>query len=259
MVAPPSWSNRFELKAGRWVFEPTTEARAKGLLIKAAIQEVWKPPKFFYHLRSGGHVAALRAHLDATVFARVDIEDFFGSVNRSRVTRSLKSRFSYLRAREMARDSVVNHPTAIPQRFILPYGFVQSPLLASLALFDSALGTLLCRFAKTSGLNVSVYVDDIIISGTDALLLQDCLAQVEVTAAKSGFSLNAAKTMGPSASITAFNIDLAHSDMQVESARYNEFVEAFAATSNPAQQAGIAWYVHSVNTNQAKAFLEALP
>ena len=185
MAALPSWSNRFELKAGRWVFEPTTEARNKGLQIKTAIQKVWSPPKFFYHLRSGGHVAALRAHLGATVFARVDIEDFFGSVNRSRVTRNLKSRFSYVEARAMARDSVVAHPTAVPQRFILPYGFVQSPILASLALFDSRLGTLLCNFAKTSGLNVSVYVDDIIVSCTDALQLQDCLTQIGAASTKS--------------------------------------------------------------------------
>lgn len=258
MAPLPPWSNRFELKAGRWVFEPTTEARIKGLQIKTAIQGIWKPPRFFYHLRSGGHVAALRAHLGATVFARVDIEDFFGSVNRSRITRILKSRFGYAEARRMALVSAVTHPTAVPHRFILPYGFVQSPILASVALFDSRLGKLLCNIANTSGMNVSVYVDDIIVSCTDPLQLQVWLTQIEAAATKSGFALNAAKTQGPSASITAFNIDIANADMQVEATRYGEFVAAFAATSNPAEQAGIARYIHSVNPSQARAFLAAL-
>ena len=93
----PKWVNRFELKPGRWVFEPSAESKALGQKIKAAVEKAWRPPNFYFHLRSGGHVEAVRSHLENTHFLRVDIQDFFGSVNRTRITRCLKSRLAAMR------------------------------------------------------------------------------------------------------------------------------------------------------------------
>jgi hypothetical protein len=87
---PLTWVHRFERKPGRWVFEPSEEAREEGAEIKALIESHWKPPSFYFHLRQGGHVAALRAHLASTWFVKLDIADFFGSVSRSRIARLLK-------------------------------------------------------------------------------------------------------------------------------------------------------------------------
>jgi hypothetical protein len=131
------WSTRFELKPGKWIFVPTPEMIAVGKEIKSAIEKRWSPPSYFYHLRRGGHVAALRAHLGNAAFLRLDIQDFFGSIGRSRVARCLKSRFGYETAREWAHVSTVRDPSGAAGS-IIPFGFVQSPIVASLCLAESA-------------------------------------------------------------------------------------------------------------------------
>src|SRR5437763_9770416 len=107
---PARWSNRFELKPGRWVYVPTPEARAVGLKIKAQMQDKWCPPGYYFHLQRGGHVAAVRSHLESRRFLRADIRNFFGSINRTRVTRCLKPLVGYKVAREWAVNSTVRHP-----------------------------------------------------------------------------------------------------------------------------------------------------
>ena len=87
----PKWSSKFELKPGKWVFVPTPEAVTTGKKIKKTIEKCWRPPAYFFHLRVGGHVEALRSHLNHDNFLRVDIKDFFGSISRTRVTRCLGS------------------------------------------------------------------------------------------------------------------------------------------------------------------------
>src|SRR5258706_9167 len=96
----PKWSSRFELKPGKWVFVPTPNSVSLGRDIKSAIEGHWSRPPHFYHLRRGGHVAAIRAHLNSAAFLCLDIQDFFGSIRRSRIARCLKSRFGYRTALE---------------------------------------------------------------------------------------------------------------------------------------------------------------
>jgi hypothetical protein len=57
----------------------------------------------------------------------------------------------------MASESVVKRPAL--DGFVLPYGFVQSPILASLALDKSKLGKLLRKLNGRTDITVSVYVD----------------------------------------------------------------------------------------------------
>src|ERR1041384_3097719 len=95
----PKWSNKFEIKPGKWVFIPTVEMVKVGKEIKQAIEDYWKPPRYFYHLRAGGHVRALRAHLGNSTFVRLDIRDFFGSINKNRITRCLKVKFGHVKSR----------------------------------------------------------------------------------------------------------------------------------------------------------------
>jgi hypothetical protein len=202
---PAKWAIKYQLKPGRWVFEPTKETKAAGEEIRKAICEKWHPPVTYYHLRSGGHVRALQSHLHHKYFIRADIDDFFGSVNRSRITRCLKGQFGYAQARRMAILSTVPHP-AESARWMLPYGFVQSPILASLSLACSRLGTYLAALSKVDGVAVSVYVDDIVVSSNCISSLTECLTKLTGVAEKSGFLLNDAKVQGPAMSIIVFNI-----------------------------------------------------
>lgn len=245
----PRWKSRFELKPDAWVFVPTAESIKTGQEIKRAIESRWTPPPNYYHLLAGGHVEAVRAHTDNTWFIHIDIKNFFGSINRSRVTRCLKNLFGYERAREIANLSTVIHPKW--GVFILPFGFVQSPIIASICLYKSALGKCL-RSLQTSGLTVSVYMDDLIISSKKLDTAHKALADIKHHAERSGFQLNREKEEGPAPKITAFNIDLSASQIAIEPTRLKAFSKSLESSTSSHQQLGILGYIQSVNTKQAQ-------
>lgn len=246
---PPKWSSKFELKPGKWVFVPTEESKAIGSRIKKTIEDYWTPPDYYYHLRSGGHVEAVKSHLGHTIFLHVDIKDFFGCINRSRVTRHLKSWLSYDKAREMASASTVRHPRD-EARFIVPYGFVQSQIVAAFCLERSRLGTYLHKLSKVADVAVSVYVDDIIVSCNAADLADSFLAELNSAAESSGFKLNLEKQQGPGAAITAFNISVTNNLMLIDEDRLTKFAGDLLASESERQKAGILSYVKSVNVSQ---------
>ena len=248
---PAKWLNRFELKPGRWVYVPAADARSLGFAIKSEVERLWKPPDYFYHLQSGGHVAALRSHVSNNIFFKADIQNFFGSINRTRITRCLKSKFSYKVAREWAVASTVRDPDS--ESTTLPYGFVQSQLLASLCLYESALGRLLHRIDSHKEAKVSVYVDDIIVSTRDSALLTQLHADVILAANRSRFVLNPVKSTAPSPQISAFNILVSEAEMNIEATRLAEFASTLAAGATPSQKQGIVSYVNSVCPAQISA------
>lgn len=245
----PKWSSRFELKPGRWVFVPTPEAIALGKQIKKRLETAWTPPSYYFHLRKGGHVAALKSHMDHSSFLHVDIQDFFGNINRTRVTRCLKPIVGYKLARDWATTSTVAHP-AVNTRTIVPYGFVQSQIIAALCLSDSALGICLDKIGRIDAVAVSVYVDDIIVSTNDPQLSIALFELLKVAAGRARFSLT---EQAPSSQITAFNIELSRNLLLVESVRLQEFSAALASATSDAQRKGILSYVASVNASQSSA------
>lgn len=253
------WSSRFELKLGKWVFVPTAEMVAEGKIIKASIEAAWKPPSYYYHLRSGGgHVKAMRSHLGHTSFLRVDIKDFFGSINKSRVTRCLKSKVvEYETAREWANKSTVFDPND-KKRYFIPFGFVQSQIIAALCLKESALGGYLGKVSKNKKAAISVYVDDIIVSSCDEGLCDEILEGIKTTAKRSGFTLNAEKQEGPAACITAFNILLANELLEIQPDRLRLFVEMYERAENDDQRSGVLSYIASVNEAQAQMVASSL-
>lgn len=247
----PKWTHRYERKPGRWVFHPSPEAKEIGAKIKAQVEEVWAAPDYFFHLRAGGHVRALQVHMGQTSFIHLDIQDFFGCVNRSRVTRCLTPQFGYTDARQMANDSTVRHPTELG-KFMLPYGFVQSPLLATLAFAQSKLGSCLSKL-RGEGYCVSVYVDDIIISAGSDSALHACLPEIQNAAESAKFALNPTKQQGPGPMVAAFNIELSHGSLRLQSGRFAQFKGAYQATTNLHVRDGIFGYVQAVNQSQAAA------
>lgn len=242
------WTHRYQLKPGRWVFVPSEEAKRAGGHIKREVAAKWKAPDFYFHLRAGGHIAAVRSHASSTFFYRADLDDFFARVNRSRITRCLKSLFPYPDARAMASESVVKRPAL--DGYVLPYGFVQSPILASLALDMSKLGSFLRKLYARKDLIVSVYVDDIIISSDDEPTLREIAGQLDQFANAALFPISAIKIEGPALGITAFNIELSHEMLRITEARLAGLRAAYQAATSDNGKAGIFSYVESVNTDQ---------
>lgn len=242
------WKDRFQVKPGRWVYIPTPETLEQGQEIKKLIAEKFTPPLFYYHLRDGGHVAAIQSHTNDQYFLNVDIANFFGAINRSRVTRSLKKRFPYSQAREITILSTVKVAHEDTYEYHLPYGYPQSTILASICLYDSALGRYIHSISHQH--NVSIYVDDIIISGNDQAELtkiRDMLVE-KSEASKLPFGNKEAPQV--SDQIIAFNIELSYQHTQIIESRYQQLLQEALLTENEYVIEGIATYIRSVNEKQ---------
>ena len=245
---PAKYSSKFQLKPEVWVFVPTLPSLKLGEEIKTLLEKRWKAPSYYFHLRKGGHVAALRSHFSHKYFLHLDIQNFFGSINKSRVTRNLKKFFPYLTARDFANHSTVVHPET--KKTVLPFGFVQSPIIASLCLEQSALGSHLDKLHKTAEISVSVYVDDIVISADNEAAITAIKEQTIYAAEQSLFSLNEKKSEGPSLQITAFNIQLSNAMMNITPEKMREFKKTYGDSSSEDQRRGILGYISSVNYDQ---------
>lgn len=251
MPSRDRWRSKFQIKEGTWVFVPTDETIAKGYRIKKRIENVWDSPDIFYHLKKGGHVKALQHHLGNKYFLRLDIKDFFGHINRSRITRSLKNHLSYTEAREIAMESSVRLPGSSDSKYILPFGFVQSPIIASLCFSKSAFFGKLSSLCK-DGFALSVYVDDIILSHNDCDKLNKQMSSLKDASERSGFPLNDKKQEGPGECITAFNVFLKQGEMRIIPEKLDEFRNVYQNSENECQRAGIESYVNSINSSQAE-------
>lgn len=252
---PDKWLYRYQIAPGRWLFCPTESSRKLGRTICERVLEKWTPPRVYAHMHSGGHLSALRSHLGHRYFYRADLKDFFGSIGRSRVIRVLKPLFGYRTALDYAADCVVKHPEH--GRFVLPHGFVQSPLLATLALHHSRLGAFIRRVKKSRGVQLSVYVDDILISADSESELASYSESLVDAAQKSGFPINEEKLQGPDATITAFNITVSQASMSITDERMNRFKAAVEMCSSEAQVRGIHEYIRSVSQEQFDCFLSS--
>lgn len=252
MPMKPRWSSKFEVKKGSWVFVPTEEAISYGKAIKLELESHWTPPSYYYHLRDGGHVKALSLHKSNQFYIHLDISNFFGCINKSRVTRCLKGIYPYSKAREIAVESTVKNPSSSEQSdFVLPFGFVQSPILASLCLQKSKLGKYLSSLNKIEGVSVSVYMDDVVISSDDMDFLQNVMEEIKPIADRSKFTLNEEKEEGPSSQITAFNIELSNGVLKLTERRLKEFIRSYRDSESFDVISGIVGYVETVNKNQA--------
>ena len=91
-------------------------------------------------LQKGGHVAALHAHMENRLFFKIDVQNFYNSIARMRVTRALRALglsggwhiFEMVLCRQPARKRP-------PARSA--YLFRLSPLLATLVLLEVARGS----------------------------------------------------------------------------------------------------------------------
>lgn len=248
------WISKFEIKPGAWVFVPTDDFIEYGTEVKEKIVKKWQSPNYYYHLRNGGHVSALRKHTKHQHFIHLDIQNFFGQINHSRATRCLKEYFSYTEARTIAIKSTVNLPHSTLKKYILPFGFVQSAIIASLCLHKSTLGQHLHQLSHQNDLAVSVYMDDIIISSNTHQQLVETLESVEAAADKAGFPLNKGKQEGPCEKISAFNIFLTHNKLAITNDRISDFLSVFEESTSTYQKTGIFNYISCISPEQAKLF-----
>lgn len=218
------------LRNGKPVFAPSSRGKQIGHDIKGKVEESFEFDSFVYHFCPGGHVAALHAHRNRAIFSRVDIETFFYGIGRNRVVRALRE-IGVDRANHYARWSTVKNPYGEPN-YALPYGFVQSPILATLVLMTSPVGNYLRGLPND--ITKSIYMDDIALSGDS---LDDVTAAFNGLLAvleQSGFQINEEKTRQPGPAMDIFNCDLAAGKTAVREDRKAEFYEGDPSAASAA-------------------------
>jgi hypothetical protein len=189
---------------GRWIFVPTERCERKGRRIIKYFS-CFEFPDYFYHYKAGGHVAAMHAHLENKLFFKIDIQNFYYSIGRMRVTRALRS-YRYPGANTLAMWSTVRNPYP-GHAHVLPIGFVQSPLLATLVLMRSPVAAAIDR-AISKGVRISVYMDDFIGSHSDLVVLEAAYGDIRDASVAAGLIPNPTKLVPPTSAITAFNCNL---------------------------------------------------
>ena len=213
----------------------------------------WKCPDYFFHLRGGGHVIAAKIHLESKYFCSIDITSFFNSSSRSRVTRSLKKIIPYEHSRRIAKESTVKNHISGEHSHYIPFGYVQSPLLASICLNDSYLGAELRQCYKEPKVIVSVYMDDIIISSKEKNIANHWFEKILFAAEKSNFKINNSKLQPPKNEVIIFNFHLSNMSITVTKKRIIEFMMQYQKGNN-ACKVSIFQYIEKLNTQQSMIF-----
>jgi Reverse transcriptase (RNA-dependent DNA polymerase) len=206
---------------GKYFFVPNEKCERRGRRMIQFFSKRVDFPDYFFHYKKGGHVAALHEHLANTLFFKIDIQNFYYSIARMRVTRALRD-WRYPGAGTFAKWSCVANPGPGP-KFALPIGFVQSPLLASLVLMKSPVNDAIER-ARANGVCLSVYLDDFIGSHNDLAVITAAYEDIRDTCVSAGFIPNPGKLVAPRAAITAFNCDLTNGSALVTTDRIAKYL-----------------------------------
>lgn len=253
-----NYKSRLPLANDKWAYIQVDELADSAANQVRRIKDSWTPPTYFYHLRNGGHVAALKLHQKNNWYGMIDLSGFFNSISRHRVARCLKNiGYSYREADEFAVASTVRLSHRVKQ-FVLPYGFVQSPILASLALDLSALGQSLAALHREA-VTLSVYVDDIIVSECSAIEVNESISKLRLAALRANFKINENKSCGPTQALTAFNIDIDPEGMKIAGQRYEEMCQKILHHGVGDVSNGIRSYVRSVSQPQEGQLTQAFP
>ncbi|MGY4751423.1 reverse transcriptase domain-containing protein [Pannonibacter sp. Q-1] len=234
-------------KNGKPIFAPSERGVEWGEKVKGKVEELYRFDDFVYHFKDGSHVKALHEHRKNSYFCRVDIERFFYSVRRNRLKRVLKD-IGIRKAEEFAKWSTVKNPYH-EGGYVLPYGFIQSPILATLILTKSAVGGYLRR-ANSDGITVSLYMDDICLSSNDAAELGRSFEGLKAAVGEAGFALNGDKTREPARMIDIFNCSLESGSTEVLPERIDEF---YSVDRTEASVEGFETYVDIVKSHTWRA------
>ena len=204
----------------------------------------FKFPAHYFHFQSGGHVSALHTHIGQRYFFKIDIQNYYYSIARMRVTRALRS-FAYPGANTLAQWSCVSNPYSDGHRHVLPIGFVQSALLASLVLMKSPVANAMKR-AIARGVVITIYMDDFIGSHNDPAVLQEAYEDIRTASVAAGLLPNPEKLVPPTQAIVAFNCDMTFGKVVVQTQR----IEKYCAKEDRSA-ASDASFIHYVGRVQA--------
>jgi len=144
------------------------------------------PPGEVHGFIKGRDIATNAAqHLNQDVVLKVDLKDFFGAIDKSRLGGALESfEFDENCAKAVAGVTLIDGSLA--------QGFSTSPLLSDLVFFET--DRELAALAGRAGVCYTRYVDDLTFSGPRSLVHDDLLAAIETLLVRLSWSVNQGKT-----------------------------------------------------------------
>lgn len=257
------WESRYKNKKGKWIYTQTDYGKKIGAQVCSALS-FWGIPKYFYHLQKGGHVSALKYHLIDSQneflsrerwFSRFDIDNFYGSVTRNKLVRALKPLVGYARASEIASCSLVLNPES--SKKMLPFGFFQSPILASIFLHNCYLGRELEKLSSSDVVKVTVFVDDIILSSSDKNALVSATSRIVDAFERSNLTKSRKKCGLVTKELSAFNVLTNGSFLKLTDEKVEDFVFRLVRSTtadghNEFVVDGIVSYWDSISESQRK-------
>jgi len=246
MAGYVNYQLRYKTK-GRFIFVPTEDCRLYGERLLVECQAKVPLPAYHFHYASGGHVAALHRHIENKFFFRIDIRNFFYAIRRNRVADALRH-FSIPNPREKAKWSCVADPYS-GAGYVLPIGFVQSPMLASMVVLRSPLGSAIEK-SNARGAFVSMYFDDFIGSAPDLKLLEETYADLLKACICAALPVNPTKLIAPVSTATAFNCEVREGFAAVTAKRIDKFYEQ---AHGPAAVASFIAYLRRVERKNTRA------
>lgn len=243
-----NYVKKINLGNDKFAYEQTKEAYEAGEEHIKTIERLWTPPKFYFHYQKGGHLAAINGHKRNNCFSKLDLSRFYYQITKNKIIRSLtKIGVPFLTASAIASESTISYK----YKHVLPFGFVQSSIISSLVMNYSELGRVLK--AKPSHLSLSVYVDDILISGLDCQPdIETYTSQIIEAIGKSNFIINEEKTVVSKAEIEIFNINIDVENLEITDSRMAEFMMEMSR-SNAERADAMIRYVRLVNHEQAES------
>lgn len=182
------FSIRQKNRRPRFVLQPRVELdrvlkQLRGGLTRATTYH--PPPEVHGFVRGRGIVTNAARHLNQDVVLRVDIRDFFGSIDQLRVSSTLA-----VVGLDPPCAAVVSKLCVVDDA--LAQGFSTSPLLSNIAFLES--DRVISQLADQAGVRYTRYVDDLIFSGSRDAVNDDLLELVENTLGQIGWKPNPGKT-----------------------------------------------------------------
>lgn len=248
----PYWIHRYSDPKGHWIYIPSAETRKFATYTETVIKKHWNVPYFYYHLQKGGHIQAIKKHFDLKkniYFSYIDISNFYGCITRNKIIKVLKKYIGYYNALDIAQRSTTKNPGS--KAYALPYGFPQSPLLASFVLDKSALGQEMRKIATSKEVKVSLFMDDLLLSSANKSSLIKATQRIIASLEKSNFLINTTKSKSVEESIRIFNIHIENNRIAIEQDRLETLISSLLKNQNQYLSiSGTLGYINSVSPSQ---------
>jgi hypothetical protein len=212
-------SETLKIKGKRYYSQDYRVSRKIYRQYRDEITSKWSRPDYMFTGKPGGHVAALRVHLPNSYFAVIDLADYYETITDTKIYRSLlKIGVNKFKAFKMAGESTVSFKNTK----VLARGLSQSSILADLVFDQSLLGSVIKNKISST---VSVYCDDIILSGNDYEQLNVDLEELLKGIVWSRFEVNFNKSTNVSTEVKVFNLVMTKGNLRFTSERLIKFAD----------------------------------